>query len=121
MISTTHQTGAFASLNKRQQGTKTRRSSEVCIDAIAHIFPAKAGTANNPKIIAAARWEYTRYPQDRGGEPNLRCVTIRSPVKPGDAIGYAEHRSRSHDAVIRVYDDAGNVIATHEHRGDFKE
>ena len=27
-------------------------------------------------------------------------------------IGYAEHRSRSHDAVIRVYDVAGNVIET---------
>jgi len=33
-----------------------------------------------------------------------------------DAIGYAKHRSRSHDAVIRVYDAAGNVIETHEHR-----
>ena len=32
-----------------------------------------------------------------------------------DAIGYANHRSRSHDAVIRVYDAAGNVIETHEH------
>jgi len=29
--------------------------------------------------------------------------------------------SRSHGAVIRVYDDAGNVIETHEHKGDFKE
>jgi len=29
--------------------------------------------------------------------------------------------SRSDDAVIRVYDDAGNVIETHEHAGDFKE
>lgn len=37
------------------------------------------------------------------------------------AIGYAKFRSRSHDAVIRVYDDAGNVIETHEHKGDFKE
>jgi len=27
---------------------------------------------------------------------------------------------RSHDAVIRVYDDAGNVIETHEHAGKFK-
>jgi hypothetical protein len=35
------------------------------------------------------------------------------------AIGYAEHRSRSHDAVIRVYNEADNVIATHEHAGDF--
>jgi len=39
----------------------------------------------------------------------------------GNAIGYAEHRSRSHDAVIRVYDPAGNVIETHECQGDFKE
>jgi hypothetical protein len=38
-----------------------------------------------------------------------------------EAISYALHRSRSHDAVIRVYDDAGNVIETHEHAGDFKE
>jgi hypothetical protein len=29
--------------------------------------------------------------------------------------------SRSHDAVIRVYDDAGNVTETHEHKGEFKE
>jgi TonB family protein len=29
-------------------------------------------------------------------------------------------RSRSHDGVIRVYDAAGNVIETHEHKGDFK-
>jgi hypothetical protein len=36
------------------------------------------------------------------------------------AIGYAKHRSRSDDAVIRVYDEAGNVIETHEHAGDFK-
>jgi len=29
--------------------------------------------------------------------------------------------SRSHPAVIRVYDEAGNVIEAHEHIGDFKE
>jgi hypothetical protein len=34
---------------------------------------------------------------------------------------YAQFYSRSHDAVIRVYDDAGNVIETHEHAGDFRE
>ena len=26
-----------------------------------------------------------------------------------------------HDAVIRVYDEAGSVIETHEHKGDFRE
>jgi hypothetical protein len=45
------------------------------------------------------------------GEPNATT----------NAIGYAKFRSRSHDAVIRVYDEAGNVIATHDHTGDFKD
>ena len=38
-----------------------------------------------------------------------------------NAIGYAEFFSRSHDAAIRVYDTAGNVVETHEHAGEFKE
>jgi len=38
-----------------------------------------------------------------------------------NAVGYAKFFSRSHDAVIRVFDEAGNVIETHEHKGDFKE
>jgi hypothetical protein len=38
-----------------------------------------------------------------------------------NAIDYAKFFSRSHDAVICVYDDAGNMIETHEHKGDFKE
>jgi len=37
------------------------------------------------------------------------------------AIGYAIQSSQSDDAVIRVYDDAGNVIETHEHAGCFSE
>jgi hypothetical protein len=45
------------------------------------------------------------------GEPN--AIT--------NAIGYAQHYSRSHDAVIRVYAEAGNVIETHEHASDFRE
>jgi hypothetical protein len=45
----------------------------------------------------------------------------RGPNAIRDAIGYAKFRSRSHRAVIRVYDEAGNVIETHEHAGEFKE
>jgi hypothetical protein len=45
------------------------------------------------------------------GEPNAAS----------NAVDYAKFYSRSHDAVIRVYNDAGNVIETHEHKGDFKE
>jgi hypothetical protein len=43
------------------------------------------------------------------------------PNAVSNAIGYASHYSRSHGAVIRVYDEAGNVIETQEHTGDFKE
>jgi hypothetical protein len=45
------------------------------------------------------------------GEPNA----IRN------AIDYAKFFSLSRDAVVRVYDETGNVIETHEHAGDFKE
>jgi hypothetical protein len=45
------------------------------------------------------------------GEPNA----------VSNAIGYAKFYSRSHDVVVRVYDEAGNVIETQEHAGDFKE
>ena len=45
------------------------------------------------------------------GEPNA----------VSNAIGYAKHGSHSHDAVIRVYDEAGNVIKTHKRKGDFRE
>ncbi len=37
-----------------------------------------------------------------------------------NAIDYAKFYSRSHDATIRIYDHAGNVIETHEHKGEFK-
>jgi hypothetical protein len=38
-----------------------------------------------------------------------------------DAVDYAKFFGRSHDAVLRVYDDAGNVIEMHEHNGDFNQ
>jgi hypothetical protein len=37
-----------------------------------------------------------------------------------NAIGYAQHRSRSYNALIRVFDSADNVIETLEHAGEFK-
>jgi hypothetical protein len=45
------------------------------------------------------------------GEPNA----------VSNAIGYAQFYSRSHDAVIRVYDGTGSLMETHEHTGDFKD
>ena len=45
------------------------------------------------------------------GEPNA----------VSNAIGYAKFRSRSHHAVVRVYDEVGDVIEAQEQAGDFKE
>jgi len=38
-----------------------------------------------------------------------------------EAVDYAKFYSNSHDAMIRVYDAAGNVIETHEEKGDFRD
>jgi len=47
-------------------------------------------------------------------------VTARLKTALADAKQKNES-SRSHDAVVRVYDAAGSVIETHEHKGEFKE
>jgi hypothetical protein len=44
----------------------------------------------------------------------------RGPNAIGDAIDYAKFFSCSHDAVIRIFNDAGKVIQTHYHEGEFK-
>jgi len=50
----------------------------------------------------------------------IHCgLDLISDALPFNAIDYAKCYSRSHNAVIRGYDEAGNVIETHEHAGRF--
>jgi hypothetical protein len=49
----------------------------------------------------------------------FRRLWYGEPNASSNAVDYAKFRSRSHDAVIRVYDNAGNVIETREHGGEF--
>ena len=51
----------------------------------------------------------------------FRCVLLSGKDAVADAIDYANLVSGSHAAVIRVYNAAGKLIETHEHKGDFKE
>jgi hypothetical protein len=44
----------------------------------------------------------------------LLCEEIR------EAVAYAKFYSRSYDALIRIYDAAGNMVETHGHKGDFE-
>jgi hypothetical protein len=46
--------------------------------------------------------------------------TLRANYQNGCAVT-SVFCSWSYDAVIRVYDETGNRIETHEHKGDFKE
>ena len=60
----------------------------------------------------------TRTPDPRIPNPLLHLRRAKRNQQPNRL---AKFRSRSHRAVIRVYDDAGYVIETHEHAGDFKK
>ena len=70
---------------------------------------------------------WRRHHKDRRGFDLISDVMpigrlwYAGPNAASKAIDYAQFNCRFHDAVIRVYDDAGNVIETHEHKGDFKE
>lgn len=50
---------------------------------------------------------------------STRAMTNR--MQSTTLIGYAKFNSRSHDAMIRVFDAAGNMIETHQDAGDFKD
>ena len=50
--------------------------------------------------------ELHKAPEGYEDEHGFHIVIASHAV--GNAIGYAQHRSRSHRAVIRVYDGAGN-------------
>jgi len=51
----------------------------------------------------------------------MQWPTRGIPVKPEIRERVGKFYSRSHDVVIRVYDEAGNVLERHEYNGDFKE
>jgi hypothetical protein len=61
-----------------------------------------------------------QWPQDPDALPFGR-LRYGEPNAISNAIESANVRSRSHDAVIRVYDEAGNVIGTHKQAGEFKK
>ena len=71
-------------------------------------------------MMTSSHHVYEVHPcKDRRG---FDLISDAYPIAFATAFGSpSEHRSRSHHAVIRVYDTAGNVIETHEHKSDFKE
>ena len=43
------------------------------------------------------------------------------PTAISNAVDYAKFYSRSCDVVVRVFDERGNLVETHEQAGSFKE
>jgi hypothetical protein len=64
-------------------------------------------------VFAATPWISDALPFGR--------LSYAEPNAVGNAVDYAKFFSRSHDAVIRVYDEAGDVLQRHKHSGDFGE
>jgi len=84
--------------------------------------PAKCrttGPSSHTELVPPSYGLLLNHSTDRSldSDHSVGCGYAR-PNGRHNAIGYTKHRSRSHDAVIRVYDEAGNVIETHEHKGD---
>jgi hypothetical protein len=88
------------------------------------------GDAANPLASAMTSSQHIYEVRPRSDKRGVNLISDALPFgrlwygEPdaiANAIGYAKFYSRSHDAVIRVYDEAGNVIETHEDASDFKE
>jgi hypothetical protein len=63
--------------------------------------------------------ELLSYRGDLGLELRvLAACAMPSQTQSAMRFSYAKFYSRSHDAVIRVFDESGNVIETHEQAGD---
>jgi hypothetical protein len=83
----------------------------------AHDNQAFAGSSRDTlAVIRNPSFEGANQSKDGETRPEAKSA-------PGHQCpsNYAQFNSRSHDAVIRVYDATGNVIETHEHNGNFKE
>ena len=81
-----------------------------------------------PRTLTSSQHIYEVRP--RKDKRGVNLISDALPYSPlwyagpnaiSDAISFAKFSSHSPDAVIRVYDDAGNVIETHEQAGEFKE
>jgi len=96
-------------------------------------FSREPEDPENPKTLAARKMTNSQHAYEVRPRKDHRGVDLVSDALPfgrlwygernavSNGVDYAKFYSRSHDVVIRVYDDAGNVIQTYGHAGDFKD
>ena len=105
--------------------SKTTRAFSHCYTSLESFLKAKWQMMRPPMTSKTSTHVYEVRPRaDHSGVDLISDVLPFSPLwyagpnAIGNAIKYAKSSSRSHDAVIRVFDGAGNVIETHEQAGD---
>ena len=83
--------------------------------------------ANDPAMMSSTNPAHVQEVRLRKDKRGFDLISDALPfgrlwyTEADDAVEYAKFFSRSDDAVIRVYDESGNVIHTHEYKGDFRE
>jgi hypothetical protein len=99
-----------------------------CYTSLESLLKAKWQRMRPPKTPTISTHVYEIRPRADHDGVDLMSDALRfgslwyaGPNAISNAIGFAKFYSRSHDAVIRVFDAAGNVIETHEHKGNFCE
>jgi len=81
---------------------------------VTELFGIRLNVHSPPRIAYSSSRNAVNLSSARTRFPSPRCASAMQSATP---MPY----SRAPDGVIRVYDAAGNLIATHEHAGDFKE
>src|SRR2546421_12828015 len=106
--------------------SQTTNAFSHCYTSLESLFKAKWQRIRPPAPPIISTHVYEIRPRaDKHGIDLISDVLPYSPLwyrGPNATINAIEHtkfHSRSHHVVIRVYDEAGNVIETHEHAGDF--
>jgi len=107
--------------------SQTTKAFSHCYTSLESFLKAKRQRMRPPKTPAISTHVYEIRPRtDKRGVDLISdglpfgSLWYAGPNALSNAIGFAKFNSRSHHAVIRVYDEAGDVLETHEQAGDFK-
>jgi hypothetical protein len=102
--------------------SQTTKAFSHCYTSLESLLKAKWQRIRPPAPPRIATHVYEIRPRaDKHGIDLISDVLPYSPLwyagptAISNAISFAKFNSGSHDAVIRVYDAAGNVVKTHEH------
>jgi hypothetical protein len=106
---------------------RDKKRKNIKVRDLTPVKDAKGGGVPGPSNIPAFHLYEIRPRKGKRGVDLISDVLrfgrlwYAGPNAVGNAIKFAKLNSRSHDAVIRVYDEGGNVIDRHAQAGDFKE